>query len=257
MKNYFPSPFDIDVSLNGGYLYTTQARLSSIVANHRLTLATFESVQLKNKKVIDIGCGDGVYTFELYKNSQPRKLYGIDSSKQAVKLAKMFYGRFKNIKFFHADLYNMPKNLANFDLALVRGVIHHLPNPETAIKAIGEICDEILILEPNGYNPLLKMIERISPYHRFHKEKSYPPKKIRYWLEKAGFNVRLQKYISIVPFFFPDILTVIFKIFEPFVEKLPYLRNIICGVYVAYAKKEESSPTQSLRLQRRTSNVSL
>lgn len=69
MKKYYPSPFDIDATLNGGYIYTTQARLSSIVANHRLTQATLNSVNFTGKKVIDIGCGDGVYTFELYKNT--------------------------------------------------------------------------------------------------------------------------------------------------------------------------------------------
>ena len=51
MKNYYLSPFDIDVSLNGGYLYTTQARLSSMVANRRLTQATLESVILKGEKL--------------------------------------------------------------------------------------------------------------------------------------------------------------------------------------------------------------
>src|SRR3989344_308794 len=166
MKKYFSSPFDIDASLNGGYLYTTQARLSSIVANHRLTLAILNAVRLSGKKVIDIGCGDGVYTFELYRNARPKKLYGVDS----------------------------------------------------AIKSIGQIASEILILEPNGYNPLLKIIEKISPYHRFHKEKSYTPKMIRGWLHKAGFTVYMQKYISIIPFFFPDTFTVILKPFEPFVE---------------------------------------
>ena len=243
MKKYFSSPFDIDASLNGGYLYTTQARLSSIVANHRLTLAILNSVRLAGKKVIDIGCGDGVYTFELYRNARPKKLFGVDSSKKAIKLAKMFYGRFKNLKFFYTDLYKFPKRFEKFDLAIVRGVIHHVDYPEKAIKSIAEMTSEILILEPNGYNPLLKIIEKISPYHRFHKEKSYTPKMIRGWLHHAGFTVYLQKYISIIPFFFPDTFTVILKPFEPFVEKIPYLRNIICGVYVVHAKKEIRTPT--------------
>lgn len=238
MKNYRPSPFDIDVTLNGGYLYTTQARLSSVIANQRLTQATLSSVDLKGKKVIDVGCGDGVFTFELYKNGRPKKLYGIDSSKQAVKIAKKFYDRFKNLKFFYADVYHLPKKFSGFGLAIVRGVVHHMSYPEKGIQSIGKIASEILILEPNGYNPLLKIIEKISPYHRFHKEKSYTPKKIRQWLAKAGFTVSSQTYISIVPFFFPDTFTVIFKAFEPLIEKIPYVRNILCGVYVVHAKRQ-------------------
>lgn len=237
MKNYYPSPFDIDVSMNGGYLYTTQARLSSRIANQRLTQATLEAVNLAGKKIIDVGCGDGVYTHELYKKTSPKKMYGVDSSKEAIKIAKKIYINYKNLKFFYKNIYTLSKHFEKFDLAIVRGVIHHVEYPEKAIKSIGEIASEILILEPNGYNPLLKIIEKISPYHRFHKEKSYQPRKIREWLVKAGYTVHKDKFISIIPFFFPDTFTFILKKFEPLLESIPYLRNLLCGVYVVYAKK--------------------
>lgn len=237
MKNYYPTPFDIDVSLNGGYLYTTQARLSSRVANQRLTQATLEAVALKGKKVIDVGCGDGVYTHELYQKTRPKKMCGVDSSKEAIKIAKKIYVNYKNLEFFYKNIYTLSKRIEHFDLAIVRGVIHHVTYPEKAIESIGEIASEILILEPNGYNPLLKIIEKISPYHRFHKEKSYSPKKIRRWLNKAGFTIHKDKFVSIIPFFFPDTFTVILKKFEPLLENIPYLRNLLCGVYVVHAKK--------------------
>src|SRR3989344_2999484 len=105
MKNYYPTPFDIDVSLNGGYLYTTQARLSSRVANQRLTLETLAILDLKGKYVIDVGCGDGVYTFELYQKAKPKKMFGIDSSIEAVKIARKIYDRYKNLKFIQGDIY--------------------------------------------------------------------------------------------------------------------------------------------------------
>jgi len=238
MKNYYPSPFDIDVSLNGGYLYTTQARLSSRVANQRLTQATLATVNLRNKKVIDVGCGDGVYTYEIYKQTRPKKMYGVDSSREAIKIANKIFARYKNLQFSFANLYNLVKKRGSYDIALVRGVIHHVDYPEKAIKSIANIAKEIIILEPNGYNPLLKVIEKISPYHRFHKEKSYQPRKIRQWLNNAGYTVVNDKFISIVPFFFPDTFTYLIKPLEPLVESLPYLRNFLCGVYVVYAKKK-------------------
>ena len=61
-----------------------------------------------------------------------------------MRIAKKFYDRYKNLQFFHGDIYNFPKNFANFDLAIVRGVIHHVAYPEKAIKSIGEIVSEIL-----------------------------------------------------------------------------------------------------------------
>ncbi len=238
MKNYYPTPFDIDVSLNGGYLYTTQARLSSVVANQRLTKATLDFVTLKGKTVIDVGCGDGVFTAQLYKKGQPKKMWGIDSSKEAVDVAHKLYNRKnKNLQFFYGDIYHLSRKFSHSDLALVRGVIHHVEDPQKAIQSVANVASEILVLEPNGYNPLLKIIEQISPYHRFHKEKSYTPVKIRRWLKAAGFRIVKDEFISLVPFFFPDILTVIFKKIEPLVEGAPYLRNGLCGVYVVHAKK--------------------
>lgn len=238
MKNYYPTPFDIDVSLNGGYLYTTQARFSSVVANQRLTKATFESVHLKGKTVLDVGCGDGVFTAQLYKKGRPKIIWGVDSSKEAIVVAKKLYdARNKKLQFFFGDIYHLSRKFDHFDLAIVRGVIHHVDEPAKAIQSVADIASQILILEPNGYNPLLKIIEKISPYHRFHKEKSYAPIKIRNWLKAAGYRIVKDKFISLVPFFFPDILTVIFKKIEPLVECIPYLRNVLCGVYVVHAKK--------------------
>ena len=93
-------------------------------------------------------------------------------------------------------------------------------------------------MEPNGYNPLLKIIEKISPYHRFHQEKSYTPIQIRNWLKKAGYKVKSDQFVGIIPFFFPDTFTVILKKFEPLVEGIPRVRNFLCGVYVVYAGKK-------------------
>jgi hypothetical protein len=44
---------------------------------------------------------------------------------------------------------------------------------EKAIQIICNIADEIIVAEPNGYNPVLKIMEKVSPYHIQHEEKSY------------------------------------------------------------------------------------
>ena len=60
-----PEPFDRDVALNEGYRYTTNAPLSSRLANDRLTDATLDLVPLAGRSLIDVGCGDGTYTADL------------------------------------------------------------------------------------------------------------------------------------------------------------------------------------------------
>ena len=54
--------FSKDAVNNAGYIYTTNAKLSSYLANQRLTDIALEMVNFKTKKVLDFGCGDGTYT---------------------------------------------------------------------------------------------------------------------------------------------------------------------------------------------------
>lgn len=231
------NPFDKDITLNGGYLYTTNAILSSRLANERLTVATANIVKLTGKKVIDVGCGDGVYTNELFKQYHPKQIIGVDSSINAIKLAQVLHSKNERIQFKTCSIYDLNRSFSHFDIAIVRGVIHHVENPQKAIASVTKIASDIIILEPNGYNPILKIVERISLYHRIHKEKSYFPYQIRKWLEENKFKVIKDQFVGFVPFFCPDGMARPLKKIEPYIENLPFIRNFLCGVYVVHAKK--------------------
>ena len=236
------SSFDQDIILNRGYQYTTNASLSSSLANKRLTRATIEMVKLKGKKVLDVGCGDGTYTYKLFRESQPKTITGIDISNKAIALASRRYKQ-KGLNFFCSDIFSLSKKKEQFDCAILRGVLHHLDNPKKAIAAIGEEVNEVIILEPNGYNPILKIIEKVSPYHVTHHEKSYFPFKLNQWLKSADFKIISSQYISLIPFFTIDQLAIMLKKLEPFVENTIFIRNIICGVYVVSARKKKYGKT--------------
>lgn len=230
-------PFDQDVILNGGYLYTTNAPLSSRLANERLTQAAINMTSLKKKSILDVGCGDGTYTFKLYKKCSPGKIVGIDSSRNAIRLAKVLYKENSRLQFSVENIYALHKKFSNFDLAILRGVIHHLDNPEKAILSVAKTAKRLIILEPNGYNPLLKIVEKISLYHRIHKEKSYFPFQIRNWLKKAKFNVVKDAYVGFVPFFCPEGMAITMKKIEPYLEKNYLFSRLFCAVYVTSAIK--------------------
>jgi len=239
MQKSTHAAFNQDVVLNGGYMYTTNALLSSKMANDRLTDATIKIISLEGKKVIDVGCGDGTYTYELYKRSKPKEIVGVDAAKEAIRLAQVLYKNHNKLKFYTGDVYRLNRKFKNFDVAIVRGVIHHVEFPQKAIASISKIAKRVVILEPNGYNPLLKIVEKISLYHRIHKEKSYPPRNIRNWLKYSGYKIVGGKYVGFVPFFCPDGMAIFMKKLEKIIEKLPLISNFFCAVYVVSAKKRE------------------
>ncbi len=83
-------------------------------------------------------------------------------------------------------------------------------------------------MEPNGLNPVLKLIEKISPYHIEHEERSFLPATLKNWGESAGLNLEKIEYINLVPVFCPTPLVKLLKKIEPIVEAT-FLKYIMCG----------------------------
>jgi ubiquinone/menaquinone biosynthesis C-methylase UbiE len=224
--------FNQDVEINDGYYYTATERLSCKLANQRLSDAVTEMANLEGKRVIDVGCGDGTYTIKLLA-SQPDYLLGVDAAASAINcgLKKIESGS-GEIDFCVKDIYKLDELKEKFDVAIVRGVLHHLDQVEEAIGSISKVAKEIIVIEPNGYNPVLKILEKTSRYHMEHDEKSYFPHQLDNWFNNVGGKVLRSSYCGLVPMFCPDWMAQIFKLIEPFVEKMPLLRQLGCAVYV-------------------------
>jgi SAM-dependent methyltransferase len=224
------SQFDADVRANQGYLYTTNARKSSILANRRLTDVTRAMVDLQGRRVIDVGCGDGTYVAELFAACAPAEMVGVDASSEAIDNANRAFGR-PGLRFDACSVYDLPYEARSFDVAVVRGLLHHLDDAPRALARIGALASEVFLIEPNGYNPTLKLIERFSRYHREHGEKSYAPSLLRRWITELGGTIEREQYAGLVPFFCPDWMATALKAVEPTIEKLPGARQLSCAVF--------------------------
>lgn len=232
--------FGADVAKHSGYAYTHAGRISSRFANERLSLAVRQICDLGSRSVIDVGCGDGSYTFQLLAHG-PSFVLGIDASLPAIEMAKAHQSkRQTNIDFTALNIYDLTQLGRQFDIAIVRGVLHHLHDPERAISLLLSVAKEVIVIEPNGYNLVLKGIERFSRYHVEHEEKSYAPFRLRKWFKKCGGEVAQSFYAGLVPFFCPDWFARILKKLEPVVEKIPLLRSLSCGVYIFKIMKSDS-----------------
>lgn len=183
------------------------------------------------KKIIDIGCGDGKYSAEFAKFG-PAKVFGIDTAAAAIDAATKRNIGDRRFEFAVGSVYNLAVYHGQFDIALVRGVLHHLSDPPRAIAEILKTAHTMIIIEPNGFNPVLKVLEKVSRYHREHKERSFLPPMLRHWSVEAGGRITKSCYIGLVPMFAPDFLAKLCKTFEPFVERTPVVRQICCAQYV-------------------------
>lgn len=228
--------FDRDVTLRGGYQYTTNAPLSSQMANRRLTDAALEACALAGKRIIDIGCGDGTYTTELYDTASPASIVGLDPAAQAISAAREKV-RDRRIHFEVGSAYDLPAEPGEFDVAHLRGVLHHLARPEEAIQEALRAARHVIIIEPNGYSPVLKLLERFSKYHREHEERSYRASTLARWVVRAGGRIEKRSWVGLVPFFCPDSMARVLKYVEPVFEGVPGLNALSCAVAVITASR--------------------
>lgn len=102
---------------------------------------------------------------------------------------------------------------------------------------MSEVSNSVLILEPNGYNPILKIIEKISRYHIRHEERSFFPSLLNTWFKKNGFKIKEQGIFCLVPYFCSDPMAKVLKTLEPIFEKLVPLNKILCGSFIALYEK--------------------
>jgi len=85
-----------------------------IFANQRIKL---------NSEVLDIGCGDGVYS-GLFYSRKAKNIDAIDIDKNAIKHAKKNYFR-KNVNFYNSNIQDWLKHQNKYDIILMFAVIEH------------------------------------------------------------------------------------------------------------------------------------
>jgi len=89
---------------------------------------------LKNSRVLDAGCGDGVLSYMLAREGA--EVYGIDVSEKALEVAKT---RCRNARFYRASIYSLPFPDKFFDHIACLEVIEHLTDPDRALTELRRV----------------------------------------------------------------------------------------------------------------------
>jgi len=227
--------FNEDVLIHGGYLYTTNASLSSRLAHQRISAAVLGLCDFEGKRVLDVGCGDGAFTIELFDSALPVWIEGVDMAHHAIALSRQKVND-RSISFTNASAYELPYADQSFDIAHIRATLHHMDQPGEALREALRVAAVVVVAEPNGNNPGVKLFERCSRYHREHNEKSYSSLLLNRLVRDANGIVIKNKWIGLVPTFCPDWLARIAKFLEPIMERIPLVNRFGCSIYVFIAK---------------------
>ncbi len=139
--------------------------------SHRKIFSELDKIDFNGKKVLDIGCRDGIFCFYAEKRGA-KEIIGIDNnlSKGAI---EFLIPHFKSkVKMFEMNIYDLTEaDFGKFDIILFFGVLYHLREPITSLKKCYELLNDnsFLILETSiieniESKPLIYIPVEESPY---------------------------------------------------------------------------------------------
>ncbi len=104
-------------------------------------------VCLKGKRILDTGCGQGVFTHHLSYIS--RNVVGLDLSDYMISINPC-----KNLVRGRGDI--LPFKDKTFDVVFEANLLHHVANPIHSLKEMVRVSKEyVILIEPNRVNPLM------------------------------------------------------------------------------------------------------
>ncbi len=111
-----------------------------------------EQVVLKDKIILDQGCGEGVWMYEFAKFTDPRNVYGFDVDPDSIKKFELRTKNYeensqkqipeKNVKICYAENLDFSDNF--FDIVFSNEVLEHVVDDKKAVEEVYRV------LKPGG-----------------------------------------------------------------------------------------------------------
>ncbi|HEY3040776.1 MAG TPA: class I SAM-dependent methyltransferase [Pyrinomonadaceae bacterium] len=166
-------------------------------------------VELAGKSVIDVGAATGFLSFEAEKSGATRVLsFDIGNARQQTFLPfkdKLYYRnperwaeqygaeieQWKNgywlchrlldskAEVYYGNVYDLPMELGQFDIAIVGSVLEHLSDQISALASIARLTKETIVV----VSPVLKTEERVA---RFEALADHPENDFTWWTYSEG-----------------------------------------------------------------------
>lgn len=161
-----------------------------------------------NGKILDIGCGFGLFSLYFSQKHPGRQVHGFDLNGKRIATAKKSAEKLGLANAsFHAEDATKWKGAEKFDAAYMLDIIHHIPR-EAVDGLIGQLRQlvsptGIVVIKDVNSKPwfktaftwaLDKVMDPKTPVHY------WPMDELRAKLERAGFSVHAHQMIDVLPY---------------------------------------------------------
>lgn len=115
-------------------------------------------VSLKGKKILDVGCGNGVFTYHLAQKTS--SIVGVDSS-----VWMLSQNPCKNRILATGE--RLPFVNGVFDIVFAANLLHHVHNKQQVINEMKRVSrDFVILIEPNRDNPIMFLFSLLVKVER-------------------------------------------------------------------------------------------
>lgn len=157
-------------------------------------------VDLSDKKLLDVGCGGGVFSESMAANGA--QVTAIDLAQESLDVAKLhLYESNHSIDYINQTVEDFAKDHENsFDVIVCMEMLEHVPDPQSIVDACAKI------LKPGGWLFLSTInrsskammlgifvaehVIRIVPKGTHHYDQLIKPSELSKGVEKAGLTVK-------------------------------------------------------------------
>lgn len=151
-------------------------------------------LNIKDKDVLEIGCGNGYGAFLINKQS-PRSYMGLDLMEQQIECARKRYPQFT---FFVQDATDLSQFAdASKDVVIIFGVLHHIPEWRKVIEEIKRVLrpnGSFFVEEPRGMD--LKLFDFIFRWG--HPDSDFGIIRMEEYLKSHGFTVKGRQWTPLM-----------------------------------------------------------
>ncbi len=150
------------IDLGDGYITPGVHTLEELNSNYRLFNLPED---LSGKRLLDIGCWDGFYSFEAEKHGAEAVAVDCWTPENLFKAKQALNSR---VEFHELSVYEVEREkVGAFDIVLFLGVLYHLRHPMLALEQVCDVTREYAVIESHIVDDFFEMPLPIAEFYEF------------------------------------------------------------------------------------------
>lgn len=234
--------FDALAEASGEIWWGHDRPAGTVRLRRRAALLAEQLRAFRSPRVLEVGCGAGIFTKTILEIIPDIELTAIDISPKSLEVAQSRCSHFENVRLIVGDATAPDVGSGAYDAVVGNSILHHLRLADFLPSAFGALAPGGLFhfFEPNMMNPQIALEKNVRPIGKWlqnsEDETAFFRWSLRRRLAEAGFE-----RVAIKPFDFmhpaaPGSMLAMVDLLGRALERIPLVREIAGSLHISARK---------------------